>query len=272
MSVGLIALVALAAPASAQSSGNGTVTVVHGVPGLTVDVYVNGNLTLEDFAPDTVTDPLRLPAGDYQLAVRPANAAPDSAPAISGSATLPAGADASVVAHLDAAGTPRLSVFVNDTSPIAAGKARAVVRHTAAAPAVDVLANGAPAFTNLTNPNEAKADLDAGTISAAVAAAGSTTPVLGPVDLDLPAGTATIVYAVGSLEGGSLKVLTQRITGLGASASAAPAPVATELARTGSAEVVWLVATGAALVTGGMLVLRRNRRRLAAIPVRTTTE
>ena len=155
----------LAAPAGAQQA-TGTVTVIHGIPGLTVDVYVNGTLTLEDFAPDTVTAPLELPAGTYQIAIRPANAAADSAPVLAGSATLPAGANASIVAHLDASGQPKLTVFVNDTSPLAAGNARLVVRHTAAAPAVDVLANGKPAFTNLTNPNEAKADLPAGTVSA----------------------------------------------------------------------------------------------------------
>jgi LPXTG-motif cell wall-anchored protein len=251
-----------AAPAGAQTStGNGTVTVVHGIPGLTVDVYVNGNLTLADFAPDTVTDSLSLPAGEYQLAIRPANAAADSAPALSGTATLSAGANASIVAHLDGAGQPKLSVFVNDASAIEGGTARLVVRHTAAAPAVDVLANGSPAFTNLTNPNEAKADLPAGTISAAVAAAGTTTPVLGPTDLTLAEGTATIVYAVGSLQDGSLKILSQRITGLGAQAAAAtaagPAPVAGELARTGSADVLWLVAVGAGLVATGVIVRRR---------------
>jgi hypothetical protein len=41
-----------------------------------------------------------------------------------------------------------------------------VVRHTAAAPAVDVRADGQPAFRNLSNPDEAKTDLAAGTISA----------------------------------------------------------------------------------------------------------
>jgi hypothetical protein len=261
---GLLALLTAVsgAPAGAQTdTGNGTVTVVHGIPGLTVDVYVNGRLTLEDFAPKTVTDPLTLPAGEYQLAIRPANAAPDSAPVLSGTATLPAGANASIVAHLDGAGKPKLSVFVNDVSAIPAGKARLVVRHTAAAPAVDVLANGSPAFTNLTNPNEAKADLAAGTISAAVAAAGTTTPVLGPVDLPLAEGTSTIVYAVGSLQDGSLTVVSQRITGLGAPAATAgtvsSTPVAGELARTGSGDVLWLVAVAAGLIAAGVIVRRR---------------
>src|SRR3712207_7358527 len=51
---------------------------------------------------------------------------------------VPAGANATVVAHLDADGNPVLTPFVNDASPTEAGQARLVVRHTAAAPPVDV--------------------------------------------------------------------------------------------------------------------------------------
>ena len=65
----LAALTAMAAigfgPAAGAQAGTGTVTVIHGVPGVDVDVYVNGDLTLEDFKPETVTKPLELPAGDY---------------------------------------------------------------------------------------------------------------------------------------------------------------------------------------------------------------
>ena len=219
LGIGLVAVLSVfATPAGAQAS-NGTVTVIHGIPGLTVDVYVNGKLTLEDFAPDTVTAPLELPAGTYQIAIRAANAAADSTPVLAGSATLPAGANASIVAHLDASGQPKLTVFVNDTSSLAAGNTRLVVRHTAAAPAVDVLANGKPTFTNLTNPNQATADLPAGTISASVAAAGTTTPVIGPVDLTLPEATVTVVYTVGSLDGKTLHALVQTIP-----VSTTPAP------------------------------------------------
>jgi len=255
---GLVAVLSvLAAPAGAQAA-TGTVTVIHGIPGLTVDVYVNNELTLEDFAPDTVTAPLELPAGTYQLAIRPANAAADSAPVLAGSATLPAGASASIGAHLDASGQPKLTVFVNDTSPLAAGNARLVVRHTAAAPAVDVLANGMPAFTNLTNPNEAKADLPAGTISAAVAAAGTTTPVIGPVDLTLPESTVTVVYAVGSREDATLHTLAQSIpvSTTPAPTSAPTPPADGQLPNTGSS-TGWLVAIGLGTLAAGVIATRR---------------
>ena len=60
-----------------------------------------------------------------------------------GNVALPSSGNYTVLAHLDAAGTPRLAVFQNDTAKIDAGKGRLTVRHAAAAPAVDVRANGA---------------------------------------------------------------------------------------------------------------------------------
>jgi hypothetical protein len=77
---------------------------------------------------------------------------------------------------------------VNDVSKLAPGKARLVVRHTAAAPAVDVRAGGQPVFKNLTNPNEAKADLAAGTVGADVVLAGTTTVAIPAANLNLAEG------------------------------------------------------------------------------------
>lgn len=255
---------------SAGAQGTGTVTVVHGIPGLAVDVYVNGNLTLKGFAPNTVSNPLQLPAGKYDIKVFAANADPaKDTPAITGSTTLPAGANASIVAHLTADGKPTLSVFVNDVSTIPAGKARLVVRHTAAAPAVDVLVNGSPALTNLANPNEAKTEVPAGTYSAAVAATGTTTPVIGPVDLKLEAGTAYYVYAIGSLKDKTLGLVTQTISGLAAPPpTVQPAPtMAAPRSGTGpeggTSEVVWvalgLALSGGALSLVGLRIARSHR-------------
>jgi len=200
-------------------------TVVHGVPDLVVDVYANGNKVLSDFTFGTVTEPLPLAPGTYKLEIRPAGADPTSAPVLQAEATLSAGQNASAVAHLSANGQPQLSLFVNDTSPVPSGKGRLIVRHTAQAPAVDVRAGGTVLFANLANPNEAKADVDAATYAVDLTPAGQTTVVFGPVDLPVAAGAATIVYAIGSLEGNSFRLVTQVITGLGAP----PAQVGTGL-------------------------------------------
>ena len=69
--------VGVAAPAQA-ADGDATVSVLHGVPGATVDVYANGDKLLTDFKPGTLTDPTQLPAGTYDLKVTQAGAAPDS--------------------------------------------------------------------------------------------------------------------------------------------------------------------------------------------------
>ena len=214
--VSMLAVLAVASPARA-AAGDGTVYVVHGVPGVTVDVYVNGNKTLPDFAPGKVAGPLSLPAGSYAIKIFKAGDNPASATAvIDKSVDLPAGANASLVAGLDAAGTPTLFTFVNDVSAAPAGQGRLAVAHTAAAPAVDVLANGSPAFKNLVNGKEDKVDLPAGTISASVVAAGTTTPTLiGPADVPVTAGMVTVVYAIGAPAAGqnpsTLGVVTQQI-------------------------------------------------------------
>ena len=98
----LVALMLMLVPATALAqSSDGIVTVVHGVPGLTVDVYVNDALTLEDFEYGTVTDPLTLPAADYDIDIRVADSDPSSDPVLTELVTLPAGANATIEANLD---------------------------------------------------------------------------------------------------------------------------------------------------------------------------
>ena len=67
-----LAPAAFALPAHAAEKA--TVSILHGVPGATVDVYANGDPLLTDFKPGTLTDPVMLPAGDYDLKVTAAGA------------------------------------------------------------------------------------------------------------------------------------------------------------------------------------------------------
>ena len=46
---------------AATAADDAKVVVVHGIPDTPVDVYVNDDLTLDDFTFSTVTDPLSLP-------------------------------------------------------------------------------------------------------------------------------------------------------------------------------------------------------------------
>jgi hypothetical protein len=255
--VGLAAAtVGLSSPA--QAADDASVSILHGVPGATVDVYVNGKALLTDFTPGTLTDPVKLAAGKYDLKVTAAGAGAGGAAVVEANGvTVPAGANITVVAHLDADGKPALTPFVNDVSKVAAGKARLTVRHTAAAPAVDVRANGAVAFPGLTNPNEVKADLAAGTVSADVVLAGTATVAIGPADVMLKEGTNTIVYAWGSAADSNLKLAVQTITGLHSAPGGVPAGSGGQAA---SADASRMALVGGVALGAGLLVLSVRRR------------
>ena len=255
----LAGCVGLAVAAPAQAADEATVSVLHGVPGATVDVYANGKALLTNFTPGTLTDPVKLPGGSYDLKVTAAGAGAGGAAVIEAKGVnVPAGANITVVAHLSEAGSPKLTPFVNDVSAVPAGKARLTVRHTAAAPAVDVRAGGTPVFTGLTNPNEKSAQVDAGTVSADVVLAGTSTVAIGPAQLALKEGTSTIVYAWGSAQQNTLKLAVQTISGLHSAPTGVPAGDGGQAAQGGlpAVAVVLLGAFGA-----GALALAGTRRR-----------
>lgn len=252
-----VSLAALAAPASADEHES-TVSVLHGVPGLTVDVYINGEEALPDFAPGTLTDPMMLAAGSYDIEVYADGDTPDSAePAISAEGLeVPGGANLTLAAHLGEDGTPMLSAFANDVSTTEVGQARLTVRHAAAAPAVDVRAGGSPVIEGLTNPNEEVLNLDAGSVSADVVLAGTDEVVLGPADVNLAEGTNTIVYAWGSAEDGTLDLAVQTIDGLHSAPEGVPSGQG-GLADQG-ALLVLALAGAAGAVVAGRRVIRAN--------------
>ena len=251
IAAGSLALVTLAAvPASAADTAK--LSVLHGVPGLTVDVWVNGARTLDDFTPGSLAGPLDLPGGTYTVAITAADAADASAPAIGPvDLTLEAGKNYTAVAHLDAAGAPTATLFTNDISTTAPGEGRLTVRHVAAAPGVDVLAGTTAVITNLTNPTEKVLNLPAGTVSASVTATGTTTPaLLGPADVPVVEGTNTIVYAWGSATASpaTLALATQTITGLHSNPSGVNAGEVGLAADGGTP--AWPIALGALAVAG----------------------
>ncbi|KQM82354.1 DUF4397 domain-containing protein [Agromyces sp. Leaf222] len=259
--IGLLGL----APAQASESP-AMLSVLHGVPDLTVDVYVNDELTLDDFTPGTLAGPLELPAGTYSVAITAADATDASAPAIGPvDLTIESGMNYTVVAHLTEAGDPTATLFTNDTATTAAGEGRLTVRHVAAAPAVDVLAAGSAVISDLTNPNESKLDLPAGTISASVAAAGTTDPVIGPADVDVAEGANTIVYAWGSLDDGNLALAIQTVTGMDSAPGDVPAGSAGLVATNANDPTTapWIVGGSALLLAIAAVTVVALRRGMA---------
>lgn len=267
IAAGAIAAIGLAVPAVAAVPGTAQLSVLHGIPDTPVDVWVNGERTIDDFQPGDLAGPLDLAGGTYEVAITAPDAMDDSAPILGPvDLTLAAGSSYTAVAHLDAAGTPTVTPYANDTSPVAAGEGRLTVRHTAAAPAVDILAGGAPVVEDLVNAGEATLDLPAGTISAAVAAAGTTEPVIGPADVAVQEGALTVVYAWGSLEDDNLALAVQTVSGLGTAPSGVNSGTGGQLAAQDAAQQT-LLAGGALLAgvlvagAGAVAIARRRGRR-----------
>ncbi|MGW0933218.1 DUF4397 domain-containing protein [Streptomyces sp. NPDC002644] len=252
-----------AAATAADSERTGMVSVFHGVPGLTVDVYANGERLLGDFKPGTVTQPQALDAGSYDIQLFKAGQGPDGSPALEKKVEVPEGANATIAAHLSADGKPQLSTFVNDTSKTESGKARLTVRHVAAAPAVDVRAGGQPVFTGLTNPNQDSTVVDAGTVNADVTLAGTDTVAIGPADLDLKEGSNNIVYAWGSANDKNLALATQTVSGTQSSPTGGMGgtTAAATVSNSPDAWLAWAAVTGLVTLTGVHLVRRYGDRR-----------
>ncbi|WP_062209721.1 DUF4397 domain-containing protein [Demequina oxidasica] len=266
IAVGTVLAAGLGAPAMAVDDGKAELSVLHGIPDLTVDVYVNGDLTLDDFKPGDMGGPLQLAPDTYSVAITAADAADDSAPVL-GPIDLKLDTDMSytAVAHLYADAKPTATLFTNDISSAASGSGRLTVRHVAAAPAVDVWADGEVLFEDLANPNEMMADVPAATYEAAVSLTGESDPVIGPADVPIKDGVNTIVYAWGSAADANLALAVQTVD----TASAGAAPTGVQAGTAGFADtgsnstVLWAVGIIAALGLAGFgatAAVARSRR------------
>jgi hypothetical protein len=173
--------------------------VVHGIPGVTVDVCVDGAKAITDFMPGDVVSGVVLPEGEYDLGVTPAGQ-PCNAAILSATADLAGGRNYTVVANLDDDGAPNLALWRNNTRKTEAGEARVIVRHMADAPAVNVWANGSPLNTGRQFDwgSMRRWDVPEGDYSVFVSLARKSAPVIGPADLSLEAGTSYQVYAWGN--------------------------------------------------------------------------
>lgn len=188
-----------------------TVYIVHGIPGVPVDVYVNGQLTVPNFQPESIIGPFSGPAGSADVAIVAAGGDPSN-PVLAGTFSFAAGGNVTIVAHLDANAAPTVSVFDNDFSKPSG--ARLIARHTAAAPAVDaVLLDGQGAIIArvgpLANGQQGVVPFEPGNYTGGLVPTGTDTIVYGPQSANLRAGTIYVSYAIGDIGAGTFKLITQ---------------------------------------------------------------
>lgn len=202
--------------------GDGVLNLVHGIPGVAVDVCARGEVTGGQFAKVAPgfnfkqIETLPLPAGYYDAnVVLAGDDCGNPIPGLSASDLyLPADTNVSVVAHLTDDGEAfQLSVFVNDTSRLR-NQSELVVRHTAAAPTVDarygrVFLRGSIPMIEFGEEDSAR--LNPGPWRVSVNLPRNWHPVLGPVGLFLAPRSSKIVYVVGAAADGTLDVIMQNI-------------------------------------------------------------
>ena len=196
----MASLFATAGTASA-APGDPTLWVVHGVPGSTVEVCVNGAPAKEDFAYRQKFS-TALPAGDYTFTLFANGANCTGTPidtaditrtlAMEGNYTLVAGVSAQT-------GKVRFFWFSNDLANTQRGMFRLSIRHVAVAPAVNVFMNRTRmTVPALTQGASKTLQLPWGDYVTRVKVAGTSKTILGPGTKSFQSRTAVQFYLVGN--------------------------------------------------------------------------
>jgi hypothetical protein len=200
VTVGAAGLTSMFVAGPAHAEGTATVNVVHGIPGVAVKVCVDGKPVVDNFRYGDKIVGARLPAAPHRVRVVAAGKPCQSSAILKSRYTLAQGGNYTIVANLNASGTPNLKAFVNNVKPTAPGKARLTVRHTAQAPAVNVWAGRTKIIggTKFTWGKSATLAVPGATYQVKVTLPGSRQPVIGPTSKRVAAGRAYQVYAVGA--------------------------------------------------------------------------
>lgn len=190
---------------SEAAGEGGNIAFVQGIPGISVDVYLDGDYSspvLSDVA-FSAAESFQLEAGTYSVEVYEAGADPNSAEPVASPSTFNVTDTSahSIVSGLTAEGERTLYFFLDDLSATD-GKTRLVVRHVAAAEGLAVRLNDSTvsdmlavsnAYTSVVDPDDAA--------SFELRLASDTERVVLPArQLRLEADKLVTVYVVGSAD------------------------------------------------------------------------
>lgn len=193
------------APAGAAPGRSGEVFLVQGVVGTTWDFRVDGEVVGEAVRAKEILGGLDLEPGRHAVA-----ATATDGTAVEATVDLRPGQSLDVVLHLpvDARRSAVLTSFVNDQAPVPDGSTRLSIAHTAAVGPADIEIDNRVLFSDVASGEELTVVVPADTYRVAVV---PTTmdgpPVLGPVDLPVPAGKSVRVFAVGVAEQGTMDAI-----------------------------------------------------------------
>jgi hypothetical protein len=263
--IALLAAALAVLPAGAamadSHTGDAQVVVVHGVPGLEVDILVDGAAAIEgfNFGDTAVTE---LPAGDYELGV----AATGTTDAIlTLDASLTAGTSVTVAAYLQEGGEPTLAAFANETDGTGIQPF-----HLADFGAVSIIAGGEIALDDVTNGVTARVDVPGGTTvpGVGIGVAGSSDAAIDLGDVTVPEGKLVLAYAIGPDEGEELPSVVTEVVDV---ASATSDDTAEEEADGGAAPTAVHSGTGGLAADQGLPLWVASLMGLGALAIAVPT-
>jgi len=264
-----IGVLAVFSAASAQTANEARIRVLHASPDApAVDIFLDGQKAITNLAFDSITDYVKVPAGEHTVKVFAAPSDGSGTAVIDAKVTLSASTDYTVAAVGKLANIEPLVLVDNNGAP-SSGQAKLRFVHTSPdAPAVDIYAEGAGVVVPNAAFKDASGylDLPAGTYNLEVRAAGTETVALNLPGIKLDNGNVYTAFAVGLLQG--QPALKAKLV-VDATAPTAPphSGVGSLDGSSGSATWVWLLAIGAGLtglvLAGGVgtLATVRMRRR-----------
>jgi hypothetical protein len=218
----IVALAGLPAQQSRAGELDATAYIIHGINGtdigfpeaLPVDVFVSGvGCAITEFTYPTVTDPIALPAGKYDIEVRVSDGNCSGPLAASATIDLAVLENATIIANLNEEGSPAINKFTNDVRATEDYRGRLVVRHTAAAQPVqvNVFRGYYPlALWSIDNPGDRGRELRQGDYWVRIRdeSRGFRGRILvDRLPLELPPDTAVFVHAVGSVKNATFTVI-----------------------------------------------------------------
>jgi len=224
-SFGVLSMSTPATAGAGPSGPPGQLVIVQAVPQASVDVSLDGHVVHRGSPVGSVLGPFTVSPGVHHVAFSDAA----GTMRLTSSVTVAPDSSSDVVVHLPAEvdGAPVVNSYRTPTKPIAAGKTRVLIAHTATVAPADVRVDGTVVFKDIANGEYATADLAAGEHTAALLPTGQTSdPILGPLHVDLPARTATMVYAYGSPRDHSMNVIAHQ-EALTSNGAVAPATIDT---------------------------------------------
>lgn len=192
------AFAATAPAAGGAMRENTEVTVVQGIPGKVLDVYVGMHKLDSGLKFGSVATSMIAP-GHYDISFRLHGMAETTKPVATLMERLLAGSNDALVLGLGKTNKAAVSVFMNPTSHVAMGDGRVIVRNVAHAGAVDVYLNAKREEKALAEGESTMAlPVKAGMYSLKLDASGTMRSLVGPTHITVKDGGTVIAYFLGS--------------------------------------------------------------------------